>query len=164
MPWLRICTATVIAITLRPVPIAAQADTLRIEIAAARAMKAHQYAKGRLALDPSFAAQGHAPGESDRLRPTPRTEALARAIRADVRRYSEISNCGSARRCGLSGVAAHLMLSEPSITGDTATVTATIRQNTRRTRDPQDYETTLITLVRGATGWTVTREVQLGIS
>ena len=56
------------------------------------------------------------------------------------------------------------MLSEPSITGDTATVTATMRQNTRITREPQDYETTLITLVRGAAGWTVIREVQLGIS
>jgi hypothetical protein len=154
----------VIAISFHPIPTSAQADTLRIEIAAARAMQAHQYAKGQLALDPSFAAQGHAPGEGDRLRPTARTEALAKAIRADVRKYSEVSNCGSAKRCGLSGVAAVLLLSEPSITGDTATVTATMRQNTHSTRQPQDYETTLITLVRRAAGWTVIREVQLGIS
>lgn len=164
MSLLRMCAAAMIVMAIRPGRGVAQTDTLLIEIAAARAMQAHQYAKGQLALDPLFAAPAHAPGIGDRLRPSARTEALAKAIHANVRKYSEISNCGSRTHCALSGVAALLLLSEPIIAGDTATVTATIRQNSPSVRQPQDYETILITLARAAAGWSVIREVQLGTS
>src|SRR5947207_1980698 len=139
MSLLRLSTAVVIALSLGVVSGSAQADTLLIEIASARAMQAHQHANGRLALDPLFTAAGHAPGESLGLRPSGRTDAIARAIGAVVRRYSEVFSCAPGSRCRLSGVAAHLMLSDPSIAGDTATVTATVRQNSSGSRQPQYY-------------------------
>jgi hypothetical protein len=127
-------------------------------------MQAHQWAHGPLGLDPLFAVAGHAPSESDRMRPMGRTRELARALSASVRKYTEVSNCASGKRCGLTGVAAYLSLSEPSIAGESATVTATIRQNTPSPRRPRDYETVLITLARRGAAWTVVRERQLGIS
>lgn len=163
MSLLRI-SSVLIALIFCPLRGAAQSDTLLIEIAAARAMQLHQYAKGQLGLDPQLAADGHAPGGGYQSRPSTRTEAIARAINANVRRYSDVSNCGTDNGCRLTGVAAHLMLSEPSISGDTARVTATIRQNTPSSRQPQDYETTLIILTKRAGSWSVVREQQLGIS
>ena len=164
MSLLRVSAAVMLAVTSRSAHGVAQGDTLLIEIAAARAMQAHQYAKGSLGLDPRFGAPGHAPGVANQLRPASRTDALARAIGATVRTYSEASACTERRPCRLTGVAAHVMLSQPSIEGDTATITGTIRQNSPSARQPQDYETLLLVLVRRGANWAVIQQRKLGIS
>ena len=159
----RSSAAVLAAVLLCPFPGVAQSDTLLVEIAAAKVMQRHQYANGELGLDPQSAEAGRAPGLPFTARPSARTQTIARAIHASVRAYSEVRNCGTATRCQLHGVVAHLILSEPSITADTATITATIWQNSSGVQ-PVNYESTLIVLRRQGGVWAVIREEQLGIS
>jgi len=143
------------------------ADRLAIEVAATRAMLGHQYNKGSISIDPVEGAEGHAPSNPGvgNLRSAIHTEALAKTLSASVRRYSDVTRCTNDRtQCAMSGTSAHLVLSAPTIRGDTASVTATIYQNSPSKRQLVDYETVLLKLVRRIGGWTVVKEVQLGIS
>jgi len=130
-------------------------------------MLAHQYGKGPLSIDPVEGAAGHAPSIPGvgKLRSGVQTEALAKAVSALVRRYSDVASCtGVQTRCAMSGISAHLVLSAPNIRGDTASITATIYQNAPSKRQPVDYETVLLTVVRTTHGWAVVKESQLGVS
>ena len=143
------------------------ADRLAIDVAAGRAMLGHQYNKGRISIDPVEGAEGHAPSVPGvgKLRAAVYTEALAKALSGSVRRYSDVTSCtGGQTQCAMSGISAHLVLSAPNIRGDTASVTATIYQNSSSKRQPVDYETVVLTLVRTTHGWTVVKEDQLGLS
>ena len=143
------------------------ADSLAIDIAAARAMLGHQYTKGPVSVDPVEGAEGHAPPSPGvgRLRSTVRTEGVAKAVSALVRRYSDVASCsGGQTGCALSGISAHIILSAPTIGGDSASVTATIYQNAPSKWQRVDYETVLLTVVRTTHGWAVVKEVQLGVS
>jgi hypothetical protein len=149
--------------------VAAQApgDSLSVEVAAAQAMLKHQYVDGKIALNPVPGMMAQAPSvrATGPERPRLRSDGIATAIGGVVRRQSELHNCpAGVSTCRLSGVSAFLTLSEPSISGDSATVTATIIQNTPSSREPTDYETVLLTLKRDGGRWTVTKELQLGIS
>jgi hypothetical protein len=142
-------------------------DPLAIEIAAARAMLKHQYAAGSIAVNSRLGETGHAPGRTTetRVRDASRSTAIAQAIQGSVRNESEVRACPpAAGKCRLSGVSALLTLSEPSISGDSAMVTATIIQNSPSDRQPTDYETVLLTLRRSGGAWVVVAERQLGIS
>jgi hypothetical protein len=144
-----------------------EADRLAIDLAAARAMLGHQYSKGPISIDPVEGAEGLAPSNPGvgKLRSASHTKALAKAISGSVRRYHDVTNCADGQtNCAMTGVSAHLVLSAPNIRGDTASVTATIYQNAPSNRQPVDYETVLLTLVRTTHGWTVVKEDQLGIS
>jgi hypothetical protein len=144
-----------------------ETDRLAIDLAAARAMLGHQYSQGLMSIDPVEGAEGLAPSNPGvgKLRSASHTKALAKAISGPVRRYSEVTRCAEGQtECAMTGVRAHLILSGPNIRGDTASVTATIYQNTPSKRQLIDYETVLLTVVRTIHGWTVVKEVQLGIS
>jgi hypothetical protein len=164
--WILACS---IAVFYPAALICAQSntDSLGIEIAVARAMLRHQYTSGRVSIDPVEAGEHHAPSNpgAGKLRPDIRTKGIATAISAVVRPYSEVSACIAGQtKCALHGVSAHLVLSAPRIDGDTAMVTATIYQNTPSRRQPVDYETVILTVVRIPGTWSVVKEVQLGIS
>ncbi len=142
-------------------------DRVAIEVAAARTMLAHQYNKGSVSIDPAEGAQGHAPSHPGvgKLRPAAHTERLAKVLSASVRRYADVTSCTDGQPpCAMSGTSTHIILSAPIIVGDTASVTATIYQNSPSKRQPVDYETVLLTLVRRPGGWAVVKEDQLGIS
>lgn len=158
-----------IALVYPPNAIKAQShgDRLAIEVAAARAMLGHQYNKGSISIDPVEGAEGHAPSNPGvgKVRSAVHTAELTKALSASVRRYSDVTRCTDDQtQCAMSGTSAHLVISAPNIRGDTATVTATIYQNSPSKRQPVDYETVLLTLVRRNLGWAVVKEVQLGIS
>lgn len=149
--------------------IAQTSDPLPIEIAAAKAMLKHQYAEGAIALNSLVGEAEHAPGRTTnrRVRDQTRSSAIAVAIRGSVRNETDVNACAAnTKHCRLSGVAAFLTLSEPTIVGDSASVTATIKQNSPSSRQPIDYETVLFRLTRAnANGaWKVVAEQQLGIS
>jgi hypothetical protein len=144
-----------------------EADSLAIDVAAARAMLGHQYSTGAISIDPVEGANGHAPSNLGvgKRRTRAHTMAIAKVLSAAVRPYSDVTSCTGRRPpCAMSGVSAHLILSAPRIRNDTASVTATIYQNSPSKRQPVDYETVGLTVVRKARGWTVVKEVQLGIS
>ena len=141
------------------------AEAAQVELVAARAMLAHRDAPNQsFALDPRFGTedetdhQAHA--KARELRPEYRSTTLARALGGGVQQLEAV-DCG---RCPLKGVSAHLTLSSPVISGSTATVIATLIQNTGNARSPVYYETTRLTLSKTASGWIVTRQEQLGIS
>jgi hypothetical protein len=130
-------------------------------------MLGHQYNKGPVSIDPVEGANGHAPSYPGvgKRRSGVHTAALAKALSVAVLTYSDVTRCtGSQMRCAMSGTSAHLVLSAPKIRRDTASVTATIYQNSPSARQPVDYETMLLTVVRKTRGWAVVKEVQLGIS
>ena len=165
----RLCLLIVCAALAQPVhAIGAQtnADSLTIELLAARAMLPHQSVKGALSIDPMVGTDGDAPStpKLGELRAPNRTEALAKALSARVRSFGDLLDCTGQAPCAMSGSMAHLILSAPSIHGDSATVTATIHQNTSDARQPVDYETVLFTITRSGRGWIVASELQLGIS
>ena len=124
-------------------------ERLALELAAARHMRA-RYPGDPLALDPAFQEPDHAPGwPTAGQRDSARTAALARALDARV----------TSDRAG-GGV--YLLLSEPVIRGDTATITITVAWSGAGRRG--GYETQALTLVRERGAWRVVRSVQLGIT
>jgi hypothetical protein len=141
-------------------------DALQVELVAVRALLSHRNTTGNVTIDslqgPSHAAPGSATAE--RRRPTQRSADLARLLNATVRTYGDVHQCDAKQHCALVGTGSHLILSSPSIQGDSADITATLFQPGPGARRPVDYETVQFTLQRRTSGWVVVREVQLGIS
>jgi len=142
-------------------------DRLSVETAAAVAMLKFKYSVGSIALDPMFARPSESPSVSTlRERPQARSDAIARAIQATVRREADVRPAcpAGSRACRLSGVSALLTLSEPSISVDSATILGQIVQNSPSDRQPTDFETVVLTLRRSGGQWRVVSERQLGVS
>ena len=147
-------------------PAQSTGDALQVELVAVRALLSHRNTTGTVTIDslqgPSHAAPGSATAE--RRRPTQRSADLARLLNATVRTYGDVHQCDAKQQCALVGTGSHLILSPPSIHGDSADITATLFQPGPAARRPVDYETVQFTLQRRTSGWVVVREVQLGIS
>jgi hypothetical protein len=165
---LPVCCGIAIAVAAFVAPLRAQgtADSVGVEVAAARAMRTHQYVKGALAIDPGVAPSGQAPGlpVSGRERSPARANTIAKAVGASLLSAARLLQCRSGTRCSMTGAAALLVLSLPRFTDGEATITATIWQNAPSERQPVDYRTMLLTLSRTSTGWVVTNEKELGVS
>ena len=113
------------------------------------------------ALDPLLGFTEHENSrKTPTLRPTVRTAAIVQALGGSVRTLEEVT-CGW---CHLKGVSTYLSVSSPQIEGGTATVIATLVQNTQSERTPTYYESTRVTLTKTEAGWVVSKEEQLGIS
>lgn len=139
------------AMTAAPVNAQVVADSIAVELLAARHLVGRHQGRG-LHLDSAFAMPGHAPGApTSRVRPTQRNHALADSLKARLAR-------------GRLGDTAWIVLSEPEFAADSAMVTVTISYDTGRRPRGGFYETVLVTLRRASGGWRVERSVQLGIT
>ncbi len=145
-------------------------DLSAIELAASRAMLesdpliATAAARpGPIVISPAFAVHGTAPGvTSQALRPAARGQTLARSLQARVAPFSEVRK--RCLQCPLTGADLFLHLSNPLVTGASATVTITAVFNTGNIHLPTAYETVEFRLERRAGMWVVTGRKQLGIS
>lgn len=128
----------------------ASRDVEAIERAAARHLLA-RHPSWSVHLDAAFAEPRTAPGvRSSVARPQHRTLLLADSLRAIV----------SSQRAETT---VHLMLSDPVVRGDTATVSVTVDYLRPHGRRRGFYETIEVVLARTANGWHVIGETQLGI-
>lgn len=124
-------------------------DTLAVEIAAARHMHA-QHPRTPLTLDAALQRPDATPGTASAgLRDSARTVALAGAIGARVVN-------------GPTGEGVYLVLSDPVVHGDTATVTITASWPAGSRG--RGYETRQLCLARVDGAWRVVRTRQLGTS
>lgn len=141
-----------------------RSDAMEVEIVAARAMLATRVTTGTIGLDPRPGRSGAAPsfaasGANARAHAT----ILAKALGSSLKTYEEASDCTG--DCQLVGVTAHLTLSAPTFSGDTATITVTLVENSLDGKmGPLDYETVQFILSRGAHGWVIIKRLQLGVS
>lgn len=140
-------------------------NAMQVEVAAARAMLATRSTMGPVALDPRNGRSGAAPSfvTASSVGARVYAAALAHAIGSSLRTYEEVTDCKG--DCALVGVTAHLTLSAPTFSGETATITVTLLENSPDGKMGRvDYETVRFTLSRGANGWVVTNRQQLGVS
>ena len=130
-------------------------DPLTVEVAAARHLL-ERYADLEIEIQPAFTDAVSSPGSpGPTLRDSARTVAIASALGARVAERSR----GRSR----AHKTAEVLLSEPHVRGDTATITGTIWwHRDARPRSGSGYETSALTLLCENDRWRVVRVEVLG--
>jgi len=147
--------------------VSAQAsDDLAATVAAAKGMlKRHSGLP--LKLNPMLMMARQAPPDlaSQQPRLGALSTALSTSLNATLDEVDAVLLCPAGpRTCRLNGASVYLSMSNPTILGDTASVTVTALFNSGSKRQPVGYETVEFTLLRSGRIWKVLKQVQLGIS
>lgn len=165
---LHVLSALGILATAAILPAQSQSEIGDVEVAALRALLASGDIPGSsIAISPLFDRPGTAPGHtaSGRVRPPERSTAVGRSLRARIARMEDVIRCSvDGMNCVLEGVQTVLSLSEPSLSGERASVTVTARFNTRSLRQPIAYQTIEYKLIKRYGKWTVCESSVLGVS
>ena len=125
-------------------------DVEAVELAAARHLL-DRHPKWIIHLDSAFAAPGTAPGLRAGLRPRDRTMRLADSVRAIVT---------TQRKAGTI----NLIVSDPVISGDRATVSVTVSYLHGPGPRNGFYETVEVRLAKQGSEWKIIGETSLGIT
>lgn len=115
----------------------------------------------RIVIDPMIVHANEAPGGRDSVtRDRPRNSELVRGFSASTLARKSVIDC-TVRPCKLRNADLFVTLSQPSIRGDSAKVTVTTVQQTKR---GVQYKTVNVLLKKLGNEWQVARFEDLGIS